>query len=169
MATKWATGIWKSRALKDLSRHKWGKSDNGNPQLGIVVNVLQPKGTAREGVVYLTFTPDSKDFSIKRLRQLGWQGTDLKNLVGIDRNYVEVDVSYEVFNKEERLRLEILTPAEPRHKNELSERELDDLAYTLSDAAAKVPEVTLAKPKNARGDESPPDDEEPGGAFSDMA
>lgn len=162
MASKWATGIWKARALSadaknsDGSlRHAWGRSGGkdggtGNAQLGIVVNVQQPGGTKREGVVYLTFTEDAVEFSMQRLRQMGWQGTDLRDLKGIDRNYFDIDVSYERFDGEDRLRLEVLVPAKPRHKHELAESELAALALRYTDHAAAQAEVTLDTPKNAR-------------------
>jgi len=166
MATRWTTGIWKARALAvDLKRHEWGKSVANNPQIGIVMNIAQPRGTKREGVAYLTLSADAKEWSLQRLRLLGMKGTDLRVLDGIDRNYVDVDVSYEVFDGKERLKIEIVTPAKAQHKHALSPTELDALASMASHDLGKLPEVTLAVPPNAKGNgagtaetEPPPDD-----------
>lgn len=133
------------------------------------MNVQQPRGTKREGVVYLTFTDDAAEFAIQRMRIMGWQGTDLRDLKGIDRNYFDVDVSYEMFDNKERLRIEVLTPAKAQHKAELQEAELGALALRFTDHAARAPEVTLVTPKNAKPDGGAPPSGDFGGFEHDDA
>lgn len=127
------------------------------------MNVQQPRGTKREGVLYLTLSADAAEFAIQRMRIMGWQGTDLRDLRGIDRNYFDVDVSYETFDGKERLRLEVLTPAKAQHKAELQDAELGALALQYSDHAARAPEVHAPTPKNAKPGGAAPTSEDFGG------
>lgn len=168
MATRWATGIWKARAVAELARHEWGKSEKQTPQLGVVLNVLQPHGTKREGVAYLSFSIDAKEWSAQRLRLLGVQGSDLRKLDGIDRNYVDVDVSYETFDGKERLRIDIVTPARAQHKHALSASELDALSGMVKHDLDRLPEVTLPVPDRAKKNsvDAPPEDFPPEGALA---
>lgn len=71
-----------------------------------------PNGIEERTVqTFLPLTQRAIPFSIERLRALGWKGTDIRDLAGIDQADVDVDVAYEDFQGEEQLRVEILTGA----------------------------------------------------------
>lgn len=174
MATKWSVGIFKGRAVAGSA--KWGRSTGGHRQIGLVVKVAQGRSAPREGIVYLIFSPDSQEYAMDRLRALGWQGNDISDLRGIDRNYVDIDVSYrsQLVSEEmgpdgkvvpattrEMLSLEIVMPARVQMKTELTSKELDAFRKEMESLAAKAPEVTLPIPDGVRKANGTPAKPEP--------
>lgn len=69
----------------------------------------------------LVFGGDAGPYSLDRLRALGWEGDDIRNLDGIDKNDVDVEVQYETFEDKRRMRVQIVT------------RTTFDLKYKMND------------------------------------
>lgn len=99
-----AAGTYKGRGV--AGSEQYGTTSNGNDQIVVDVD-LTDIGTRVS--TFLVFTDKAAQFSIDRLRALGWDGNDLTNLTGIDRNEVDVVVKYEMYNNEQKMKVEILT------------------------------------------------------------
>jgi hypothetical protein len=144
---KWRTGVFKGRGVAGTV--KYGKSSGGFDQVGVVLRVAQGGGQSREGTVYIVLTDDTIDWAIERLRCLGWKGTDIRKLDGIDRNYVDVEVSYREVEEraggdmKDQLQLDILVPARVIMKKEMTKTELDSFADRIAKRAAAIPEVAF--------------------------
>lgn len=97
-------GVYKGRGI--AGSEQYGATSNGNDQIALDLALADIGETA---TTFLIFTDKSAEFSIQRLRALGWQGDDLSDLTGIDRNEVDVEIKYEVWEGKERMRVQILT------------------------------------------------------------
>lgn len=78
--------------------------------LTITIELEVPSHGARVGT-YLYFSPGSADFSLERLRTLGWEGKeikDIRDLSGIGKNEVEIDVIEELWEGKKRTKVEIV-------------------------------------------------------------
>lgn len=89
-----------------LGSEQYAVSNNGTDQ--IAVDVFVPE-LERGLTTFLFFSDAAAPFAIERLRALGWQGTDLLNLSGIDQKDVSVQIKYEVFDGKERMKVDIVT------------------------------------------------------------
>jgi hypothetical protein len=143
---KWKTGVFKARGVAGTV--KYGKSTGGFDQVGIVLRVAQGQGQSREGTCYIVLTDDTIDWALERLRCLGWKGTDIRKLDGIDQNYVDVEVSYREVEAagdatKDQLQLDILVPARVLMKKEMTKTELDSFADRVAKRAAAIPEVAF--------------------------
>lgn len=97
-------GVYKGRGIG--GSEQYGASSKGNDQIAVDL-VL---GDIGESVTtFLPFTDKAAQYSIERLRALGWEGDDLSNLKGIDKNEVDVEVKYETWEGKERMKVQILT------------------------------------------------------------
>jgi hypothetical protein len=94
------------RAKGIAGSEQYGVTSNGNDQ---VVLDLELFDIGEMVSTFLVFTDAAAQYSIDRLRALGWSGADLSNLSGIDQNEVEVRVKYDVYKGEEKMKVEILT------------------------------------------------------------
>jgi hypothetical protein len=97
-------GIFKGRALTDV---QFGETTNGHPQLAIVMRMLAENQT-QDATTFLIFSPESAPYSFDRLRALGWEGNDLTNLKGIDKNEVDVRVWTDDYQGKPQVKCEII-------------------------------------------------------------
>jgi hypothetical protein len=97
-------GRYKAHAIK--GSEQYGEAGSGTLQLAIDLEVPE---LGRTLTAFLYFSEAATPFSIDRLRTLGWQGDNIRDLKGIDANEVDVDVRTEVFEGQTRWRVEILT------------------------------------------------------------
>jgi hypothetical protein len=88
-------GTYKGRGIEAAL----GKAQTGTFQVAVLLQLMTVDG---EKAGHLTwhgsFTDQTTDRTIESLRTLGWEGDDLSDLRGIDRNDVEVVVEHEVGN-----------------------------------------------------------------------
>ena len=99
-----AAGTYKGRGV--TGSEQYGTTSKGNDQIVLDIDLVE-LGTRVS--TFLVFSDNSAAFSIDRLRALGWEGNDLLNLVGIDRNEVDVLVKYELYQGEQKMKVEIMT------------------------------------------------------------
>jgi hypothetical protein len=99
-------GIFKARAVKDLVQY--GESANGHPQMALVMRAKMDDGSVQEQTTFLIFSSDAAPYSFDRLRSLGWKGSDLTDLTGIDANEVDVRVFSEEYQGKAQIKCEII-------------------------------------------------------------
>lgn len=103
-------GIYSARGI--AGSEQYGTTSNGNDQIVVDLTLLADADGREVGEqvsVFLVFSDKAAPFSIERLRALGWTGTDLSQLDGIDRQEVQVQVKYEEYRGEQKMKVEILT------------------------------------------------------------
>ena len=99
-----AAGTYRGQAIK--GSEQYGQTKNGNDQIVIDLNLLD---IGEKVSTFLVFTDKAAEYSLDRLRACGWKGDDLSNLDGIDANEVEVEVKYEQYNGETKMKVQIIT------------------------------------------------------------
>jgi hypothetical protein len=87
-----------------------GKTKSGNPQIGVELMVSQGDGLGERITWYGYFTDASKDITFRTLRTLGWEGDDLSNLAGIDKNEVTVYLKEEEWEGKWSLKVKGIYP-----------------------------------------------------------
>lgn len=94
------------RARGVAGSEQYGTTKNGADQVVIDLELLDVGQTVS---TFLHFSERAAPHSMKRLRALGWKGTDLSDLAGIDTQEVDVRIAWEVFNEKETMKVEIVT------------------------------------------------------------
>lgn len=84
----------------------WGMSSNKNPQLAIAFDFLDHPG--QRMTRYLSFTDDAFDYSLKALRNCGWQGDNFEDLTGLDANEVQLVLDWEEYQGKRELRIQFI-------------------------------------------------------------
>jgi hypothetical protein len=97
-------GIYTAKAIKGTEQY--GESTNGNPELIIQLNFLE-LGRAFTTVLY--FSAAAIPYSIARLRALGWDGSDVSDLTGIDKNEVQAEIKYEEYEGEMKMKVQLVS------------------------------------------------------------
>ena len=97
-------GHYKARAIKGMEHY--GESGTGTLQLTIELNV---PALGRSLKTFLYFSEAATPYSMERLRALGWSGSDLRKLDGIDANEVEIEIRSETYEGKPQKRVEIVT------------------------------------------------------------
>ncbi len=97
-------GMYKGRAI--AGSEQYGVTSKGNDQIVIDVDV---PSLGRSLSVFLNFSENAAQYSIDKLRACGWSGEDLTNLIGLDKNEVDVNVKYESYNGEQKMKVDIFS------------------------------------------------------------
>lgn len=84
-------GVWKARACGS----QLGHTNGGKPQLGIDLLILEGPSAGAHITWYGYFTEATFERTIETCRVLGWGGSDLSDLSGIDANEVNVVIDHE--------------------------------------------------------------------------
>ncbi len=102
------TGIFRGKAV--LESVQYGDTSNGHPQIAINMRMrVDDKGEMQDATTFLIFSQESAPYSFERLRRLGWEGSDLTNLKGIDKNEVDVRVWQDTYDGKPQIKCEIGT------------------------------------------------------------
>lgn len=104
MARRIEKGTYRGRAI--AGSEQYGTTSKGNDQIVLELDLLD---IGERVSTFLVFSDNSAEFSVDRLRACGWEGEDLSNLQGIDRNEVSVSVWYEEYQGKEQMKVEIAT------------------------------------------------------------
>lgn len=133
-------GDYRGKAIKGTEQY--GQTSKGNDQIVIELDLLD---IGEKASTFLVFTDAAAPYSIDRLRALGWKGDDLSNLDGIDANEVGVQVKYEMFEGQEKMKVQILTGGgSVKLKDQLDDKGKKAFAAKYKDLAKSV-----AAPKTA--------------------
>lgn len=93
----------KCRGIEESWKH--GFSTKGTPE--ITLNVFIPE-LKRHATIVLYFSADAAKFSMERLRSMGWEGNDIRNLRGISTRDIDVEITYEMFEGKMRPKVQIM-------------------------------------------------------------
>lgn len=96
-------GNYRGRAVP--GSEQYGTTTNGNDQIVIDLSLE----TGEKVSTFLVFSDKSAPFSIERLRALGWKGNDLSNLEGVGDNDADIEIKYEIYNGQEKMKVQVLT------------------------------------------------------------
>lgn len=146
MASKLIAGVYKGRAMPETA--KLGTTEKGHEQIGFMVQISRGGGHRDIVPMYLVFSDGPKGsakYSMERLRALGWEGTDLRDLRTIGKNLADVRVDYETFEGEEKLRVEIVTGL--RMDRPMNEGAADSFSKRFAALAEATPIVVQAAPE----------------------
>lgn len=138
-----AAGTYRGRAIK--GSEQYGQTKNGNDQIVIDLNL---EDIGEKVSTFLVFTDKAAEYSLDRLRACGWTGDDLSNLAGIDVNEVEVEVKYEQYNGETKMKVQILTGGGAvKLKDQLDDKGRKAFAAKYKDLAKSVTAKVATAPK----------------------
>lgn len=135
-----AGGIYRGRGV--AGSEQYGVTNNGTDQIAIDMDL----DGGHRVTTFLYFSDKSAKYSIQRLRALGWQGSDLTNLSGIDANDVDVEIKYEEFQGEMKMKVNIVAggtvtldkPLDDKGKKAFAAR----FKALASESASKTPNNT---------------------------
>lgn len=150
-----------------------GESENGKPHIAISFHIKDPLDGVEKFVGWRGwFTDAATDRTIESLRYLGFEGDDVSNLIGLDKNEVELVIEDEEYTKEGETEAKLFTRVQfinqvrgPQVKTKLEGEKLGSFAAQMKakfravDAAAgKRVGAKPAAPaaSGPKGDEPPP-------------
>lgn len=131
-------------------------SEAQNAQVALDFAILSLGGF--KVTVALSFAPNALPYSIERLRACGWQGKNIRQLDGVDRNEIDLELFYDTFNGRQRLKAEIRTSSTFKLEYQMKEGDLGAFASDVldylnkSEGDAPAPAAAPSKsPAAARG------------------
>lgn len=143
MSNRIAAGNYRGRAIK--GSEQYGQTKNGNDQIVIDLDLLD---IGEKVSTFLVFTDKAAQFSLDRLRACGWTGDDLSKLDGIDANEVDVEVKYEMYQGQEKMKVQIVTGGGAvKLKDQLDDKGKKAFAAKYKDLAKSVAAKAPAAPK----------------------
>lgn len=98
-------GKYKARAVAGSA--VYGTTSAGHDQLTIEMNI---PSLGRNVFTYLYFSEKAKPYALARLKALGWDGGP--GMETIDKNEVDLQIKYEMWEGKQRMRCEIDTFAQ---------------------------------------------------------
>lgn len=84
-------GAWKARA----GEAALGYTSKGNDQLAVDMVITEGPSAGSHITWYGYFTDETFDRTVESLRHMGWTGSDLSDLRGLDTNEVRVVIEHE--------------------------------------------------------------------------
>lgn len=142
-----AAGTYRGKGIK--GSEQYGQTSNHNDQIVLDLDLLD---IGEKVSTFLVFTDAAAPYSIDRLRALGWKGNDLSALDGIDENEVNVQVKYEMFEGQEKMKVQILTGGGAvKLKDQLDDKGKKAFAAKYRDLAKSV---AGAKPEAPAGEKT---------------
>ena len=134
-------GKYKVRAVH--GSEQYGRSSGGTEQINVDVEFIGGEQEGATATVFLYLSDAAVEYSIAKLRALGWKGDKISELTGLGDTEAHALVKYETYQGEERMKVDILAggmgrvkvgnPMDPRAKSALDAR----LAAKIKAAPAK--------------------------------
>lgn len=146
MSYRIEAGTYKGRAI--AGTEQYGQTKHGNDQIVLDLDLLE---IGEKVSTFLVFSDKSAPYSVERLRALGWNGNDLSNLTGIDRNEVAVEVKYEMYQGDEKMKVQILTGGGVVLKDKLDDKGKKAFAARYAALAKSTPAPSAVAAAPARG------------------
>lgn len=145
-----------------------GKTDKGAPQVAVMFEFLDHPGTRMAWYGSFSETTVGNDqkplyqVTMESLYHCGWEGPDLRDLTGVDRNEVTVVVKNEEYQGKTRAKISWVNGmGGSLIKNEMVDTELNAFAAKMKGAALsakknlKLPEQSARKPSNGQQQKRP--------------
>jgi hypothetical protein len=104
MGERISAGIYKGKGV--AGSEQYGTTKNGHDQIVLDLDLTD---IGERVSTFLVFSDAAAPYGIERLRALGWSGSDLSDLTGIDLNEVDVEVKYEDWQGDMKMKVQILT------------------------------------------------------------
>lgn len=122
-----AAGTYRAQAVK--GSEQYGRTQAGDEKMTVDVELLD---IGEHATVFLTFGEKAQRYSMARLKEMGWDGTD--SMVGLGSREFTARVKYETYNGEERMRVDVIVPGSGGipDKDRLGERETRTFLAKLS-------------------------------------
>lgn len=168
-------GINKRYVRSKATEWALGESDNGKEYVGVSFKIKDPLDNQEKFVGWKGFFTDlTAERTIESLRHLGFEGDDVSNLVGLDKNEVELVIEDEEYVDQQTGETKTATkvswvnkPRGPMVKNKLEGDKAKSFAAQLKEKFRAVDAANgkrVAKPANGaapaaagpKGDEPPP-------------
>lgn len=144
-------GTYQGRAI--AGSEQYGQTSNHNDQIVIDLDLYE---IGEKVSTFLVFSDAAAPYSLQRLRKLGWTGDDLSNLVGIDTNEVPVEVKYEEYNGEMKMKVQIVTGGTVTLQNQFDDKGRKAFAAKYKALAKSTPVAPAAQGQPARRPAVPP-------------
>jgi len=153
-------GFYRARAVE----HQFGVAETGTEQVAVTFEI-RTEGRWKEYRItwFGYFTEGTVRRTLESLRTCGWEGDDVTDLVGLDRNEVELEVVHEAYNGELRAKVKwvnrvsgvfrVKNPMTVEQKRALSAR-VRHLALAMRAPAGAAPAPfpsAAARAPNGRG------------------
>lgn len=150
-------GYYKARGVAGTDQ--FGYASGGGEQISLELDVQLSDQETRRLTTILAFAGKAQEYSIERLKALGWDGSNSLN--GIDRNEVDVEVKYEANPQKPQdppqMRVEIKTNGGRfTFKKPMAEPEKRGFLSNLSKVAAQLGATTPANGSPAPRNAMPP-------------
>lgn len=115
-------GTYRAQAIKGSA--KLGYSNNGTEQVGVQIALLDADGVETDYTIgwYGYFTDGTFERTIESLRNMGWQGDDLRDLSTVGSKACEIVVDFEEYQGRRSLKVKFINSAGRRTvamKNEM--------------------------------------------------
>lgn len=101
-------GKYRARCIDNPAEPRLGRSESGNEQIALTFALLDEDGReTSETIDWVGTFAEGKatEITIKAMRTCGWTGDSLDSLDGINDNEVELDVQWDEYKGEKRLRV----------------------------------------------------------------
>lgn len=134
-------GKYRAKCIDNPSEPRFGRSEGGNEQIALTFALTDEEGHTTDTTIDWVGTfaeGKATEITLKALRTCGWKTDNVDNLDGINDNEVELDVQWDEYKGERRLRVKwINKPGGNRIKfqNELDAGGRKALAARLRGAA----------------------------------
>jgi hypothetical protein len=145
MTQRVSAGTYRGRAI--AGTEQYGTTSNGNDQIVLDLDLID---LGEKVSTFLVFSDKSAPYSLERLRACGWKGDDLSNLSGIDANEVNVEVKYEMYQGDEKMKVQILTGGGVVLKDKLDDKGRRAFAARYAKLAKATPTVSSVSPQSPR-------------------
>jgi hypothetical protein len=139
-------GVYRGKGI--AGTEQFGQTSNGNDQIVLDLMLLD---TGEKVSTFLVFSDKSAPYSIDRLKALGWSNGQLDNLDGIDLNEVDVEVKYEMYQGQEKMKVQILTGGGVVLKDKLDDKGKRAFAAKYAALAKGSAAPQASRPAPARG------------------
>lgn len=152
---RYQAGIYRGRGVEGSEQH--GFAQNGGEQIAVDLYVqISDQETPRLTTV-LSFAGNAVQYSIERLKALGWDGSN--ELRGIGRNEVDVEIKYEIppGKNAEVMKIEIKTNGAGRFafRKPMSDMEKRGFMTNLSNLAKQYENCAAPAPAQAQAQRPP--------------
>jgi len=139
-------GIHKARAV--AGSEQFSPDTNGNLIIGL--DMLLDDGETM--TVTFPFAGKAPEYSMKKLRMLGWTGDDVTALTNIDANEVDVRVYEETYEGKTQTKCEIVFGGGSfKFKNQLDDRGKKAFAAQLRGLAKSIPAAAASGVRSTNG------------------
>jgi hypothetical protein len=133
MSNRIAAGTYRAQAI--AGSEQYGTTSNGNDQIVIDLDLLD---VGERVSTFLVFSDKAAQYSIDRLRAAGWKGDDLSKLDGLGSVECEVEVKYEEYQGEQKMKVQIRTGGAVKLKDQLDDKGKKAFAAKYKDLAKSV-------------------------------